>query len=390
MEVLTINTIGIILISSSCFLFIVQAFYYLGLYNKLYKYNIANSKAKNDIREEYPPLSVIICAKDQAENLRSYLPLILEQDYPKFEVIIINNNSSDESKDILSSLEEKYPHLYHSFTPETARYISHKKLSITLGIKASKYDWVVFTEANCYPVSNNWLKLMARNFTPKTEIVLGYSIYDYAKGWLNKCISFDMLFHSIRYLGFALIRKPYMGIGRNMAYRKELFFKHKGFSAHLNLQRGDDDLFINQVSNGRNTRVETDLQAAICLKHSKTSKEWKEEKINYTATSKHFKGIQRSLLGFETFSRILFYIVTISGIVYSILFKHWLLVGALIIIWALRYIMQATVINKTAKVLGNKRRYYFSLPIFDILQPIQSLTFKINKSIRGNSEFMRK
>lgn len=390
MGMLTINTIGIILLSFSVFLFIIQTIYYLGLYNKVYKNNVTNAKEKKDSNNEYPPLSVIICAKDQAENLRQYLPLILEQDYPEFEVIVINDDSVDNSKDILTLLAEKYPHLYHSFTPQTARYISHKKLSVTLGIKASKYDWLVFTEANCYPVSKDWLKLMARNFTPNTEIVLGHSMYEYAKGWLNKRISFDMLFTSLRYLGFALSRKPYMGIGRNMAYRKELFFKHKGFSAHLNLQRGDDDLFINQISNRKNTRVETDAQAVVCLKHSKTAQNWKEEKTNYTATSKHFKGSQRGLLGFETLSRLLFYLTTLSGIVYAILFEYWLLAGILFAIWILRYSIQATVINKTAKSLGEKRRYYMSLPIFDLIQPIQSLRFKINKARLGRSEFMRR
>ena len=98
------------------------------------------------------------------------------------------------------------------------------------------------------PASNQWLKLMARNFTPQTQIVLGYSGYDRTKGWLHKRTAFDTLFQSLRYLGFALAGKPYMGIGRNLAYRKELFFQQKGFSKYLNLQRGEDDLFINQLA----------------------------------------------------------------------------------------------------------------------------------------------
>ena len=158
-------------------------------------------------------------------------------------------------------MEEKYPHLYHSFTPDSARYISHKKLALTLGIKASKYDWLVFTETNCIPASKDWLKLMARNFTSQTQVVLGYSGYDRTKGWLHKRTAFDTLFQSLRYLGFALAGKPYMGIGRNLAYRKELFFQQKGFSKYLNLQRGEDDLFINQLATPSNTRVETDINA---------------------------------------------------------------------------------------------------------------------------------
>lgn len=162
---------------------------------------------------------------------------MLEQDYPQFEVIVINDGNTDESEDYLTILEEKYPHLYHSFVPDSSRYISRKKLAVTLGIKASKYEWLVFTNANCMPQSNQWLRLMARNFTSRTQVVLGYSGYERGKGWLHKRVAFDNLFTSMRYLGFALAGSPYMGIGRNLAYRKELFYQQKGFSAHLNLQR---------------------------------------------------------------------------------------------------------------------------------------------------------
>ena len=285
-----------------------------------------------------------------------------------------------DTEDILGVMEEKYPHLYHSFTPDSARYISHKKLALTLGIKASKHDWLVFTETNCMPASNQWLKLMARNFTSQTQIVLGYSGYDRIKGWLHKRIAFDTLFQSLRYLGFALAGNPYMGIGRNMAYRKELFFKQKGYSKYLNLQRGEDDLFINQIVTKTNTRVETDFNATMR----------KEEKISYMATARFYRGAQRYLSGFETFSRLLFYVACMAGIVFGILNFHWLVAGIALLIWLLRYITQAIVINRTAKEMGGGRKYYFSLPIFDILQPIQSLNFKLCRLFRGKGDFMRR
>ena len=285
-------------------------------------------------------------------------------------------------------MEEKYPHLYHSFTPDSARYISHKKLALTLGIKASKHDWLVFTETNCMPASNQWLKLMARNFTSQTQIVLGYSGYDRIKGWLHKRIAFDTLFQSLRYLGFALAGNPYMGIGRNMAYRKELFFKQKGYSKYLNLQRGEDDLFINQIVTKTNTRVETDFNATMRIQPVYRYKDWKEEKISYMATARFYRGAQRYLSGFETFSRLLFYVACMAGIVFGILNFHWLVAGIALLIWLLRYITQAIVINRTAKEMGGGRKYYFSLPIFDILQPIQSLNFKLCRLFRGKGDFM--
>ena len=171
METFTFNTVELILLSVAGILFIIQLIYYFGLYNRIHVHNKAVGKEEVHFIRELPPLSVILRARNEAENLRKILPAILEQDYPQFEVIVINDASTDDTEDILGVMEEKYPHLYHSFTPESARYISHKKLALTLGIKASKHDWLVFTETNCMPASNQWLKLMARNFTPQTQIV---------------------------------------------------------------------------------------------------------------------------------------------------------------------------------------------------------------------------
>ena len=260
MEAFTFDTTEQILLAATGTLFIIQALYYLCLYNRIHLRSRAVKRGNVHFSQELPPVSVIICAREECENLRRNLKAVLEQDYPQFEVIVINDGNTDESEDYLTLLEEKYPHLYHSFVPDSSRYISRKKLAATLGVKASKYDWLVFTEASCCPQSNQWLRLLARNFTSRTQVVLGYSGYERGKGWLHKRVAFDNLFTSMRYLGFALAGSPYMGIGRNLAYRKELFYEHKGFSAHLNLQRGDDDLFVNHVATAENTRVETDAQ----------------------------------------------------------------------------------------------------------------------------------
>ena len=281
MEAFTFDTTEQILLAATGTLFIIQALYYLCLYNRIHLRSRAVKRGNVHFSQELPPVSVIICAREECENLRRNLKAVLEQDYPQFEVIVINDGNTDESEDYLTLLEEKYPHLYHSFVPDSSRYISRKKLAATLGVKASKYDWLVFTEANCCPQSNQWLRLLARNFTSRTQVVLGYSGYERGKGWLHKRVAFDNLFTSMRYLGFALAGSPYMGIGRNLAYRKELFYEHKGFSAHLNLQRGDDDLFVNHVVTAENTRVETDADATVRMQPVFRAKDWREEKIGY-------------------------------------------------------------------------------------------------------------
>lgn len=390
METFTFDTTEEILLTATGALFLIQVLYYFCLYNRIHRRSRAVKRENVHFTQDLPPVSVIICARDESENLRRNLRSVLEQDYPQFEVIVINDGDTGESEDFLTLQEEKYPHLYHSFIPDSSRYISRKKLAVTLGVKASKYDWLVFTDANCQPQSNQWLRLMARNFTSRTQVVLGYSGYERGKGWLHKRISFDNLFTSMRYLGFALAGSPYMGIGRNLAYRKELFYEQKGFSAHLNLQRGEDDLFINHVATAENTRVETDVNAIVNRQPVLRAKDWREEKIGYASTARLYHGAQRWLAGFETFSRLTFYGTGAAALVIGVLNFHWWVAGIAFSAGLLRYIMQAFILNKTAKDLNDKRRYYFTLPIFDILQPMQSLRWKLCCLFRKRSDFLRK
>lgn len=390
METFAINSTEQYLLTAAGILLVVQLIYYLVLYNRIGRRNRKAQRNELHFTQELPPLSVIICARDEAENLRRNLPAILAQDYPEFEVIVINDGEKNESEDYLLQLEEQYRNLYHSFVPDSSRYISRKKLAVTLGIRASRYDWLVLTEANCQPQSNQWLRLLARNFTPHTEVVLGYSGFQRGKGWLRRCCAFDSLFNAMRYLGFALGGHPYMGIGRNLAYRKQLFYDQKGFSAHLNLRRGDDDLFVNQVAHGENTRVETDPEAIMRMQPIYRGKDWREEKIGYASTARQYKGLQRWLAGLETFSRLLFYAAWLSMTVMGILHFHWMVAGIGVLLFLLRFAVQAIVINTTAQSLNEKYRYRLTLPLFDLLQPLQSLWWKLCYLFRDKREFLRK
>ncbi|MDR0962599.1 MAG: glycosyltransferase [Mediterranea sp.] len=383
------NTLEAWLLMAAGALFVIQLLYYLLLYARIIFRNRAVKNERVNFNKEYPPLSVVICARDEAEHLRRNLTAVLEQDYPNFEVIVINDGNTDESEACLTLLADRYPHLYHSFVPDSSRYVSRKKLAVTLAVKASKYDWLVFTEANCRPASDQWLRLMARNFTSRTDIVLGYSGYEPHKGWLHRKIAFDNLFFSLRYLGCALVGAPYMGIGRNMAYRKELFFKQKGFSSHLHLKRGDDDLFVNETARAGNTRVETDARSATRMMPVEREKDWREERIGYISTARLYKGWQRSFLGLETITRLLFYVAWIAVVVLAVLSRQWIVAGLAVSLFVVRYAVQLAVINLTAKTLGDERRYYFTLPLFDIVQPILALKWKLSCLLRKKQEFMR-
>ena len=382
MDLTSLNTL---LPASAGILFFIQSCYHLGLYRNLY-FHSQKEKKETDT----PPLSVILVAKDAASDLQKNLPAILEQDYPNFEVIVIYDQSSDDDcEDVLKLLEDKYPHLHHSFIPDSARYISHKKLGITMGIKASHHEWLVFTEPNCCPSSNQWLRRMARNFTTDTDIVLGYSNYEKTKGWFNRKTTFDTLLNSMRYLGRAIGGHPYMGCGRNLAYRKSLYYEHKGFTSHLNLQRGEDDLFINQVANGKNTQVEASIESVIRITAPHYKKNWHEDKLNYHLTSRLYKGFSRYLMGFETCTRLLFLLSVIACLVYGILMQSWVVLGTGILLWILRFIMQFIVFRKTSLALG-ERKFYTTLLLFDWMQPLWNFRLKLSQRFSRKDDFMRR
>ena len=379
---LPLNTL---LPASAGILFFIQSCYHLGLYRKLYLHSKLEKK-----ETDTPPLSIILVAKDAASDLQKNLPAILEQDYPNFEVIVIYEQSSDDNcEDVLKLLQDKYPNLYHSFIPDSARYISHKKLGIHMGIKASHHEWLVFTEPNCRPSSNQWLRKMARNFTSDTDIVLGYSNYEKTKGWFNRKITFDTLLNSMRQLGKAIGGHPYTGCGRNLAYRKSLYYNQKGFASHLNLQRGEDDLFVNQCANGKNTRIEVSSESIMRITAPHIKKSWCEDKLSYNMTSRYYKGLERYLMGGESCTRLLFLSMVIACLAFGIIGQDWMMVGIASLLWLLRLIMQMVVFHKTSITLG-ERKFYSTLLLFDWMQPLWNLRFKLQQKFTRKDEFMRK
>lgn len=366
--------------------FLIQLYYFLVPYSRLFKSN----KIQNKLQENTncPPLSVIIVTKDSASMLKDNLPAILEQDYPEFEVIVVNDESAGEDEDILKILGSRYRHLYRTFIPKSARYVSRKKLGVAMGIKASKYDWIVVTEPYCKPESKDWLKSLSRNFVPGTDIVLGYCNYSYGKGIFAKRIIADMLLMSMRFLGKAIGEKPYMGMGRNMAYRKEIYLQHKGFSNQLTLTRGDDDLFINEIADSRNTKVCVDSNSIMRMPLPKYKKTWRDDKIGYEVTGNHYKGTARVSNSLETWSAWLFNLSVIAALCIGILNKEWIFTSCIFAAWLIRTITTMTVFYKTAKAMGEKVSAYIF--VYDFMRPLYSLSLKIGYITRHKSDYMRK
>ena len=347
-----------------------QLYYYLRYIRATIrlKRKIAKNKVQFHTPEVPIPVSVIICAKDEISNLRKYLTFVLEQDYPDFEVIVVNDGSGDETDDFLHELKKTYPRLRSTFVPAGATNMSTKKLALTLGIKAAKNNWLLFTDADCMPEDKTWIAKIARNFDPNTEFVLGYGAYFNKKGFINKLITYETLFNALQYMGFAISKKPYMGVGRNMAYRKDVFYRQKGFASTLHLRSGDDDLMVNHAANKHNTRVEVSHDSATWSEPKTSFKEWYYQKERHLSVSTYYTGISKLRLTIEPISRGLFY----GSFVAAILFGNLVTLAGAALLFIVRFIIQHAVINSSAKHF-NDRKHHLNILLFDILLPIINL-----------------
>jgi biofilm PGA synthesis N-glycosyltransferase PgaC len=276
-------------------------------------------KVEETPEEAMHPLSVIICARNEAQNLAQYLPSILEQNYPEFEVIVVNDRSWDGTKDVLEEFTAKYTHLKVVTVSDGAKFIAGKKFAVTMGIKAATHDWLVFTDADCFPNSNRWLLGMQPPATAEQEIVLGYSPYVGKSGLLNALIRFETFFTAVNYLAFALKGMPYMGVGRNMAYRKSLFFKNKGFAAHMHIPSGDDDLFVNAHANAHNTSIRIHPDTHMWSEPKTFFGDYLKQKKRHFGAGKLYKTKHKFILSIQIIAQFMFYVALIASCFFKVL-----------------------------------------------------------------------
>lgn len=282
----------------------IQVFYYLFVYSRF-----AFSRAKkHDGGDEALPISVVVCGRNEEENFKKNLPKLLEQDYPDFEVVAVNDQSYDNSKEVLEALQDQYPHLRIVDVKENDRFWQGKKFGLTLGIKAALHEHMLFTDADCEPARNTWLGEMASGFHKKNkELILGYGAYRKLPGVLNMLIRFETLLAGIQYLSWAKWGLPYMGVGRNLGYTKELFFAHRGFVPHMHIPMGDDDLFVNAAAKGKNTNVVYTKESFTLSEPETKFAKWFEQKRRHLATSGSYKFGHKFMLGLFGVSTVLFY-----------------------------------------------------------------------------------
>lgn len=342
-------------------LLLIQVLYYLYFFLKLGREVKKSSVPSGFV---HPALSVIICAKNESVNLKAYLSKILDQDYPnQFEVIVVNDASEDNTELVLSQFKEKYKHLYYTTIPYDKKFRHGKKLAMTIGIKAAKNNHLVFTDADCMPASNNWLKLMSEGFSGGKEIVLGYGPYEEKKGFLNFWIRFDAFYIASLYFSFALRKNTYMGVGRNMAYTKELFYKHEGFKKYQHILSGDDDLFIRDAASSSNVAIVTNPEAFTYSIPANSFKEWRRQKLRHLTTSPHYKKKIKALLGIEALSRQLFWGISMVSIFFSTF------VLSICIFIFIKVVLQLLVLKRVSKQFGQKDLLWGTI-LLDFILPL--------------------
>ncbi len=255
------------------------------------------------------PLSVVICARNEVENLKQYLPVVLNQNFTDYEVVVVNDRSWDGTKELLEEFAKQYNHLKIVTVNEGSKFIAGKKFAVTMGIKAASNEWLVFTDADCVPASSNWLLGMQQPDKDQTEILLGFSPYLKKKGLLNALIRFETFFTAVNYLSFALKGMPYMGVGRNMAYKKSLFFNNKGFAAHMHIPSGDDDLFVNAHANHKNTAIRINKDTQVWSEPNTSFSAYLRQKKRHFGAGKLYKSRHKFILSAQIVIQFLFYVL---------------------------------------------------------------------------------
>ena len=323
-----------------CVVLVIQVIYYLLIFGQF-----AFSKLKEHSQKNIA-ISVIICAKNEAENLKKFLPDFINQDYPNFELVLINDMSNDNTLEIMQSFKEQHKNINIVDVKTHDAFWGNKKYALTLGIKAAKNNFLLFTDADCKPNSNQWIKEMSSHFSNSKNIVLGYGAYNKIKNsLLNKLLRYETLLTAIQYFSYAKIGIPYMGVGRNLAYTKDSFFNANGFMNHMNVRSGDDDLFVNQIATKQNTTICFSEKGTTTSVPEQSFKNWYRQKRRHVTTAKHYKTIHKILLATFFVTQFLFWSL---GILLLTLLFNWKIVLALFIF---RLIVQLLIIGFSAKKL---------------------------------------
>lgn len=337
------------------FLIGVQYRFLFGYFSQLASYKQPEPKDKR-----YKPVSVVVCVRNNMHTIKPLIENLLKQNYPLYEIIMVDDRSGDEVYDYLLTMKYTYPNFRMTRIEETPDRMNAKKFALTLGIKAARYDQIIFTDDDCLPRSDQWIRQMQLGFQSSKEIVLGYSPYKRYPGLLNALIRYETFYTAVQYLSMALAGKPYMGVGRNLAYNKELFFTYKGFYKHISVNGGDDDLFINRTASADNVQIVISPESMVESEPKTTLKGWYRQKLRHFSVGSLYKQEDLNRLAWLGNSFVFFWL-------------SWLLLFTLPLGWVValplffvRAIPHAMVMYRCSKVLQEKFSWW-ALPFIDFI-----------------------
>lgn len=345
--------------------FLAQLFFMLFFYLRL------SIHRNNQDKKTQEKTSLIICARNEKENLEQHLESFLKQDYNDFELIVVNDRSWDNSIEFLNNMALKYPKLKVVDIPDNQTDHFGKKFALTLAIKAAKYPQLLLTDADCRPIADKWIHKMINSFDESTDVILGASTYEKRKGILNKLVRFDTALIAINYLSFAKAGIPYMGVGRNLAYKKKSYELAKGFKSHYYLASGDDDLLVNQIANKNNTKIVLDEESITISKPKENWKAWIFQKNRHHTTNVHYKFIHKVILLIQYVTNTLFYF----GIITLLFLQEFMFEAS--ILFGTKFLLSLIINWKPFKILLCKDLLVL-FPIYEFILLICQPIFQIN------------
>lgn len=345
---------------------VLQLVYYLGIFGK---FAFAKPQAATPKRI---PVSVIICAKNEAERMRKLVPVLAAQNYPDFELVLIDDASSDETLDLFEEFEKQYRNVKLVKVANNEAFWGNKKYALTLGIKAASKEYLLFTDADCLPASENWISSMTSQFTMSKTIVLGYGGYEKVKNsLLNKIMRFDNMLTATQYFAWAKAGSPFSGEGRNLAYKREEFFKVNGYIEHMNIRTGEDALFINQAATKKNAAICYLPESFTYCNAKSTYKAWRKQKRRQVFTASFFKAADKVRLRGWFLSQLAFFLLAIVLLAFQ---YDWRFVVPVI---AVRYMASWITLGYSAAKLKEKDTMYW-YPVIEIFLTFTQLNIFFN------------
>ncbi|TDB63453.1 glycosyltransferase [Arundinibacter roseus] len=333
----------------------IQLVYYLFIFTRLIRYEQPDLEPATS---NAVGVSVLVCAWNELENLKELLPLLDAQDYPTFEVLVLDDRSSDGTDDFLKESIAQWSHVRYIRIDNEHAHITPKKYAITMGMKHARYPVALMTDADCRPAGSDWIASMAAQLVDRKEIVLGFSPYFKEKGVLNWFIRCETFFTAVQYFSLALAGRPYMGVGRNLMYHTSLFFAHRGFYKHKDIVGGDDDLFMNQAARTYNTSINLDPESFVYSYAKSSWKAWYRQKKRHLSVGKYYKTSNKIRLGILSASHTGLWLTGIVALIWGIYTQDLLLLQTLAGVFVGRWLIQLFVLQSINKRLDRTVEWF--------------------------------